>query len=82
MQITDLQKEILDEIKKIAVDQSTLKANIESYMKQTDKHEVQLQKIEEKLTEVNKHGVIIKGMLWVYGLIVSLLIGKYITNRF
>lgn len=80
--VNDIHLEILEEIKKLAVEQATLKATIEAHLVQCDKIEEDIKDLQKDTIKLNKHDFIIKGMLWVYGAIISTLLYKFIPGRF
>ena len=77
----DIQLEILEEIKKLAVDHATIKANLESHLKSQERHEEAIEALQNDTKKLAKHDFILKSMLGVYGVIISGFIGKYISGH-
>ena len=81
MEVNDVLLEILSEVKKLSSEQATTNAKLENCVKTTDRQEVDIKQLQNTGVEVQKHSTIIKGMLWVYGLVIAGVIGKYITTK-
>lgn len=80
--MNDIQLEILEEIRKIAVDQAALRATVESHLDRNEKNERDIEALQKDTIKLNKHDFIIKGMLWIYGAIISTLLYKFLPSRF
>lgn len=74
----DILVEILTEIKNLSVQHAETKTLLEAHIACDKDQDKQIEEIQSNVKDVKTHGTIIKGMLWVYGIIVSLLISKEI----
>lgn len=81
MEINEVLLEILSEVKKLTSEQSTTNAKLEACIKMTDRQDIEIRTLQANNTEVHRHGVIIKGMLWMYGIIISGLIVKFFSSK-
>jgi hypothetical protein len=70
--------EILQEVKNLSVQQAELRAILEGHKNSDAKQDIEIAELRESVKSVREHGVIIKAMLWVYGIIVSFIISKEI----
>jgi hypothetical protein len=70
------QREILEAIRELSVNQGVLKEKVEAHLKKTEKLEASIDKIEDEFKMVHKHDYIIKGSLWLYGFIFTFLAYK------
>lgn len=78
--MNDLQHEILAEIKDLAVAQATLSTKLDSYLECQTKLEVDVIALKEGIKDVSKHDFILKGTLWLYGIILSAFIYKIFSK--
>ena len=78
----DLQLEILSQVKDLAVSQATLAAKLDSYLEYQTKLEEKLNVVVHDNKKISKHDFIIKGILWMYGLLVSAYVYAFFSNRF
>lgn len=69
--MNDVQMEILESIKKLAVEQATIKGHLESYLKQSDRQEKSIDEMQKKLAHVNGYVNIFKGVIWFFGVVLS-----------
>lgn len=74
--------EILSEVKSLAIKHAEIGSKLDAALMIDDRQEKDIQLLKESVKSVHEHGVIIKAMLWVYGIVVSLIvsreIGRYI----
>ena len=82
MEVNEVLLEILDEVKKLAVEQASVNARLEACVLMTNRQDADIKVLQVNDSEVHKHGVILKGMLWMYGLIVAGLVGKLLSSKF
>ena len=82
MEVNEVLLEILDQVKRVANEQSAFNARLESVSKITDRQEVDIKELQVVSQDVHRHGVILKGFLWVYGLIISGVLVKLISSKF
>ena len=82
MEVNEVLLEILSEVKKLSSEQATTNAKLEACIKMTDRQESDIRILQANDSEVHKHGVILKGMLWMYGLIIAGIVGKIIGSKF
>lgn len=81
MEVNEVLLDILNEVRKISSEQSSTNAKLEACVKMTDRQEEDIKALQITDNEVHKHGVILKGMLWVYGIIFSGVLVKYIASK-
>jgi len=80
--VDEIQQEILREIKHLSIDQATIKAKLDSYLTNQDRLETSLKDVKKEVNKVSRHEYIIKGMLWVYGVLFSFVLYKFFPSRF
>lgn len=74
-EMTEIQ-EILSEVRSLSDRTSRIETHIEYQKEQFQRIEKALVALEETKAEVHKHGIQLKGMTWVFGVIVSIFTAK------
>lgn len=72
--------EILNEVKSLAVKHAEIDAKLDSALLINGKQEEEIKVIQSSIKAVHEHSVIIKAMLWVYGIIVSFIVSREIQK--
>lgn len=74
--------EILEEVKGLAVKHAEIKGLLDAHIQKDIKQDAEIADLKDSVKSVREHGIIIKGMLWVYGIIVSLIVSREISKYF
>ena len=82
MEIDQVLYEILSEVRKLSAEQSAVNAKLENCIKTTDRQDSDIRQLQVVANDTHRHSLILKAMVWVYGLVIAGFIGKFLTSKF
>jgi len=73
-------REILETLREVSSATAALREKVEAHLESTRETRVRVDKMEVKFEMVHRHETFMKVSLWVYGIFVSLMAGRYFTS--
>lgn len=80
MTVNDIQHEILAEIKDLSVQQATFSTKLDSYLENQHRLENDIIALKEAIKPISRHESILKGFLWIIGIMIPAFIYKFIKT--